>query len=113
MGFGGRFIHYLPNRFADYGCCVVQVVGIVIDENMRGLASPQLKQSYVLGMLWFIFSEVMFFACFFGALFYVRVLVNSGLVVKQLLVGLMIRQPMRQPIMRNCSTLVMKLRGRR
>jgi cytochrome c oxidase subunit 3 len=50
---------------------------IVIDENMRGLASPQLKQSYVLGMLWFIFSEVMFFACFFGALFYVRVLVSS------------------------------------
>ena len=50
---------------------------IVIDENMRGLASPQLKHSYVLGMLWFIFSEVMFFACFFGALFYVRVLVNS------------------------------------
>jgi cytochrome c oxidase subunit 3 len=45
---------------------------IVIDENMRGLASPQLKHSYVLGMLWFIFSEVMFFACFFGALFYVR-----------------------------------------
>jgi cytochrome c oxidase subunit 3 len=26
-----------------------------------------------MGMLWFIFSEVMFFACFFGALFYVRV----------------------------------------
>jgi cytochrome c oxidase subunit 3 len=41
------------------------------------LPGPQLKQSYVLGMLWFIFSEVMFFACFFGALFYVRVLVNS------------------------------------
>lgn len=50
---------------------------IVIDENMRGLANHQLKQSYVLGMLWFIFSEVMFFAAFFGALFYVRVFVNS------------------------------------
>ena len=45
---------------------------IVIDENMRGLANDQLKKSYVLGMLWFIFSEVMFFAAFFGALFYVR-----------------------------------------
>ena len=52
---------------------------IVIDENMRGLASPQLKHSYVLGMLWFIFSEVMFFAAFFGALFYLRVIVNSWL----------------------------------
>ncbi|MCS5587538.1 MAG: cytochrome c oxidase subunit 3 [Porticoccaceae bacterium] len=52
---------------------------LVIDENMRGLANQQLKQSYVLGMLWFIFSEVMFFAVFFGALFYVRVLVNSWL----------------------------------
>jgi len=51
----------------------------VIDENMRGLASHQLKHSYVLGMLWFIFSEVMFFAAFFGALFYVRDIVNSWL----------------------------------
>ena len=42
---------------------------LVIDENMRGLANDQLKRSYVLGMLWFIFSEVMFFAAFFGALF--------------------------------------------
>jgi cytochrome c oxidase subunit 3 len=52
---------------------------IVIDENMRGLANDQLKRSYVLGMLWFIFSEVMFFAAFFGALFYLRVIVNSWL----------------------------------
>jgi cytochrome c oxidase subunit 3 len=34
--------------------------------------SDQLKRSYVWGMGWFIFSEVMFFAAFFGALFYVR-----------------------------------------
>jgi cytochrome c oxidase subunit 3 len=34
--------------------------------------SDQLKRSYVWGMMWFIFSEVMFFAAFFGALFYVR-----------------------------------------
>ena len=52
---------------------------IVIDENMRGLANDQLKKSYVLGMLWFIFSEVMFFAAFFGALFYVRVFAHSWL----------------------------------
>lgn len=47
----------------------------VIKENMAGMNSDQLKRSYVWGMSWFIFSEVMFFACFFGALWYVRVLV--------------------------------------
>ena len=46
----------------------------VIEENMRGLPSAQVKRSYVIGMGWFIFSEVMFFAAFFGALFYVRIL---------------------------------------
>jgi len=46
----------------------------VIQENMKGLPSAQLKRSYVIGMGWFIFSEVMFFAAFFGALFYVRML---------------------------------------
>lgn len=45
---------------------------IVITENMQGLNSDQLKRSYVWGMGWFIFSEVMFFAAFFGALYYVR-----------------------------------------
>lgn len=44
----------------------------VIKESMGGLYSPQLDRSFRLGMLWFIFSEVMFFAAFFGALFYVR-----------------------------------------
>ena len=43
-----------------------------IQENRAGMNSAQLKHSYVLGMQWFIFSEVMFFACFFGTLFYVR-----------------------------------------
>ena len=46
--------------------------GKVIEENQKGLASDQLKRSYVWGIGWFIFSEVMFFAAFFGALFYVR-----------------------------------------
>ena len=44
----------------------------VIDENIRGLNSAQLKRSYVWGMGWFIFSEVMFFSAFFGALWYIR-----------------------------------------
>jgi len=43
-----------------------------IRENHQGLPSAQLKRSYVMGMYWFIFSEVMFFAAFFGALYYVR-----------------------------------------
>lgn len=45
---------------------------ITIKENLQGLNSEQLKRSYRIGMQWFIFSEVMFFAAFFGALFYVR-----------------------------------------
>jgi len=48
---------------------------IVIKENMAGMNSDQLKRSYVWGMSWFIFSEVMFFAVFFGSLFYIRTLV--------------------------------------
>ena len=50
-----------------------------IRENLAGMNSGQLKKSYVLGMFWFIFSEVMFFFAFFGALFYVRVLVGPWL----------------------------------
>jgi cytochrome c oxidase subunit 3 len=56
------------------GFCAVLFVwfGTAIKENRAGLNSEQLKRSYVIGMYWFIFSEVMFFACFFGVLFYVR-----------------------------------------
>lgn len=51
----------------------------VIRENLAGYNSAQLKRSYVWGMGWFIFSEVMFFAAFFGALFYVRNIALPGL----------------------------------
>ncbi len=44
----------------------------VTRESMAGLDTPQLNTSYVYGMGWFIFSEVMFFFAFFGALFYIR-----------------------------------------
>ncbi len=50
-----------------------------IKENIAGMNSAQLKKSYVLGMFWFIFSEVMFFFAFFGTLFYVRTLVGPWL----------------------------------
>ncbi len=46
----------------------------VIRESMGGLYSPQMDRSFRFGMMWFITSEVMFFAAFFGALFYARVL---------------------------------------
>jgi len=46
--------------------------GHVIQESRSGMYSAQLDRSFRWGMSWFIFSEVMFFAAFFGALFYVR-----------------------------------------
>ncbi|MDA0788495.1 MAG: cytochrome c oxidase subunit 3 [Proteobacteria bacterium] len=52
---------------------------VVIRENHEKLYSDQMNRSYVWGMSWFIFSEVMFFAAFFGALFYVRVFVVDWL----------------------------------
>jgi cytochrome c oxidase subunit III len=48
--------------------------GTVIRENLKGMYNAQVDRSFRQGMMWFIFSEVMFFAAFFGALFYARVL---------------------------------------
>ena len=45
-----------------------------IDEGRRGLYSQRVDVSFRWSMSWFIFSEVMFFAAFFGALFYARVI---------------------------------------
>jgi len=45
----------------------------VIRESESGLYSNQVDASFRQGMIWFIFSEVMFFAAFFGALFYTRI----------------------------------------
>ncbi len=46
--------------------------GEVIRESEAGLYNMQVDTSFRMGMMWFIFSEVMFFACFFGVLFYAR-----------------------------------------
>ncbi len=46
--------------------------GKVIDESQSGKYNEQVDISFRMGMVWFIFSEVMFFAAFFGALFYAR-----------------------------------------
>lgn len=48
--------------------------GTVIRESESGLYDDQVDKSFRWGMFWFIFSEVMFFAAFFGALFYARAL---------------------------------------
>ncbi len=46
--------------------------GTVIRESVGGYYNSQVDTSFRMGMMWFIFSEVMFFAAFFGALFYAR-----------------------------------------
>ena len=46
--------------------------GDVIGESLQGKYNAQVDTSFRMGMMWFIFSEVMFFAAFFGALFYAR-----------------------------------------
>jgi len=62
-----------------FGLCMLFYIiygwfGTVIHENREGLLNnKQVDRSFRWGMCWFIFSEVMFFGAFFGALFYVRV----------------------------------------
>jgi len=46
--------------------------GTVIGESEGRLYNEAVDRSFRMGMMWFIFSEVMFFAAFFGALFYAR-----------------------------------------
>jgi cytochrome c oxidase subunit 3 len=53
--------------------------GDAIKESESGLYSKRIDVSYRWGMSWFIFSEVMFFAGFFGALWYVRAVTTPWL----------------------------------
>lgn len=46
--------------------------GVVIKESVSKFYNKQVDKSFRWGMGWFIFSEVMFFFGFFGALFYTR-----------------------------------------
>jgi len=48
--------------------------GVVISESEGGSYNQRVDISFRWAMSWFIFSEVMFFSAFFGALFYVRAL---------------------------------------
>ena len=61
--------------FVGLALIVYMMVGwfsTVISESEEGLYDAQVDTSFRMGMIWFIFSEVMFFAAFFGALYYVR-----------------------------------------
>jgi cytochrome c oxidase subunit 3 len=53
--------------------------GAVIRESEHRLYNRKVDVSFRWSMSWFIFSEVMFFAAFFGALFYIRAIVVPGL----------------------------------
>ena len=61
--------------FVGLALIVYMMVGwfsTVISESEEGLYDAQVDTSFRMGMIWFIFSEVMFLAAFFGALYYVR-----------------------------------------
>ncbi|MDX1654642.1 MAG: cytochrome c oxidase subunit 3 [Candidatus Competibacteraceae bacterium] len=69
-GSSGSWLMYLGIGILIY--MVVGWFGNVIKESESGLYNEQMDRSFRWGMVWFIFSEVMFFAAFFGALFYAR-----------------------------------------
>ncbi len=57
--------------------------GTAIHESESGLHNQRVDTSYRWSMTWFIFSEVMFFASFFGALYYSRVFTLPDLAALQ------------------------------
>ncbi len=64
---------------------MIRWFGQVISESEAGAYDNQVDMSFRMGMGWFIFSEVMFFAVFFGVLFYVRQLSVPWLAETELL----------------------------
>jgi len=82
IGFGAAFsVNAMPLGYAllAIGAAILIYMlfgwfGTVIRESESGKYNQQVDRSYRWAMSWFIFSEVMFFAAFFGALFYMRVI---------------------------------------
>ena len=76
----GGFAHYLgggSSLVMMAGAVVLLIMlfgwfGTVISESEAGKYNEQVDMSFRWSMGWFIFSEVMFFAAFFGTLFYAR-----------------------------------------
>ena len=71
------FLHGGSHYWMILGAVIMAVMlfgwfGKVIDESEGGKYNAQVDLSFRWGMAWFIFSEIMFFAAFFGALFYAR-----------------------------------------
>jgi len=80
MGAASWFNGWAPGKFvviAGFAILVYMIVGwfhTVAHESEGGRYNKQVDVSFRWGMSWFIFSEVMFFGAFFGALYYMRVL---------------------------------------
>jgi len=77
LGGFASFLHGGSNMFMIAGAIIVAIMlfgwfGQVIAESQAGKYDAQVDTSFRMGMIWFIFSEVMFFAAFFGALLYAR-----------------------------------------
>ncbi len=66
-----------PYLFAAFGAVFIYTLfgwfGQAARESESGLYNHRVDASFRWSMSWFIFSEVMFFAAFFGALYYARV----------------------------------------
>jgi len=69
IGGGGMM---LAAGFAVLVFMMFRWFGQVIGESEGGTYNKRVDISFRWGMSWFIFSEVMFFSAFFGALFYMR-----------------------------------------
>lgn len=82
MGFGAAFtVNKLPIGYGMLAIGFAILVymlfgwfGTVARESESGKFNKQVDNSFRWGMSWFIFTEVMFFAGFFGALYYMRML---------------------------------------
>jgi cytochrome c oxidase subunit 3 len=69
-GVGNLTIMYIG--FAILAFMLFGWFGTVIRESEGGKYNSRVDTTFRLAMMWFIFSEVMFFSAFFGALFYAR-----------------------------------------
>jgi cytochrome c oxidase subunit 3 len=77
LGGFAHFLHHGSPMVMMAGAVILLIMifgwfGTVIRESQGGKYNDQVDMSFRWGMGWFIFSEVMFFAAFFGALFYAR-----------------------------------------
>jgi len=87
IGFGASMVvNHNSNGWFPLGAGLVVMAymmlgwfGAVSSESEAGSYGRQEDASFRWGMSWFIFSEVMFFASFFGALYYARVLALPAL----------------------------------